>query len=196
MSSSTGIRKSETSLTSIDHSYITKCFSRIGWLEQQIRLLDPNFDLSRGPHVDQDSLGGSSSLAWPSHRSPSATEGGTPSHAPPSNSESGALAAGKRPYDSVENSEIERPLSFEARSVAMDLGMLSLHSDSRQKHYLGSSSGLLFMKLIGAGAGIQASGSVPSTFPASAHRRRVSSHRPSGEIYNSLYSSLEKVISK
>lgn len=103
------------------------------------------------------------------------------------------MDTGKRPYDSVENSEVERPLSFEARSVAIDLGMLSLHSDSRQKHYLGSSSALLFMKVIGAGAEVKASGPV-SSFPATAHRRRVSSHRPSGEIYHSLYSSLKKVI--
>ena len=106
------------------------------------------------------------------------------------------MVTGKRPYDSVEKSEIERPLSFEARSVATDLGMLSLHSDSRQKHYLGSSSGLLFMKLIGASTEVLGSGPVPSTFPATAHRRHVSSHRPSGEIYHSLYSSLEKVIMK
>lgn len=199
MSSSTGKRNSEASLTSIGHSYITQCFSRIKWLEQQIRLLDPNFDLSKGPHVDTDSSEGSSSLPWPLHCSPSATEGGAPSYAPSSNADAvnvpGIMTTGKRPYDSVENSEIERPLSFEARSVAIDLGMLSLHSDSRQKHYLGSSSGLLFVKLIGAGAEAQASSPV-STFPATAHRRRVSPHRPSGEIYHSLYSSLEKVILK
>lgn len=58
---------------------------------------------------------------------------------------------GKRSFASMEEQEVERPVSVEARSVAIDLGMLSLHSDSRQKHYLGSSSGLLFMKLIGAG---------------------------------------------
>jgi hypothetical protein len=32
----------------------------------------------------------------------------------------------------------------------MNLGMLSLNVDSPQKHYLGSSSGLLFTNLIGA----------------------------------------------
>jgi hypothetical protein len=40
--------------------------------------------------------------------------------------------------------------SVEARSVAIDLGMISLHSDSRQQSYLGSSLGLLFSGLIGA----------------------------------------------
>lgn len=38
----------------------------------------------------------------------------------------------------------------QAHSVAVNLGMLSLNSDSPQKHYLGSSSGLLFTHLIGA----------------------------------------------
>lgn len=37
-----------------------------------------------------------------------------------------------------------------ARTIAMDLGMLSLNSDLPQKHYLGSSSGRLFTDLIGA----------------------------------------------
>jgi hypothetical protein len=40
----------------------------------------------------------------------------------------------------------------EARSVALDLGLLTLNSDSRQTHYLGTSSGRLFTRLIGAGS--------------------------------------------
>lgn len=37
-----------------------------------------------------------------------------------------------------------------ARTISTNLGMLSLGSDSHQKHYLGSSSGLFFSDLIGA----------------------------------------------
>lgn len=40
--------------------------------------------------------------------------------------------------------------SEQAQTVSMNLGMLSLNSDSLQKHYIGSSSGLLFTHLIGA----------------------------------------------
>lgn len=42
----------------------------------------------------------------------------------------------------------------------MSLGMLSLNSDSSQKHYLGSSSGLLFTDLIGASPSTDISGDV------------------------------------
>ena len=56
----------------------------------------------------------------------------------------------KRSYSFAAESEKERHFSDDVRSVAMDLGMLSLNTDSRQRHYLGSSSGLLFTRLIEA----------------------------------------------
>ena len=48
----------------------------------------------------------------------------------------------KRPADTGE------PFSEKAHSVAMNLGLLSLNSDSSQKAYLGSSSGVLFANLV------------------------------------------------
>jgi hypothetical protein len=48
--------------------------------------------------------------------------------------------------------QLQEPFAAEARSVALDLGLLSLGSDSRQLHYLGSSSGRLFTSLIGMGS--------------------------------------------
>ncbi|XHG08636.1 hypothetical protein AWENTII_011730 [Aspergillus wentii] len=99
----------------------------------------------------------------------------------------------KRSHASMEESEAERPLSVEARSVAIDLGMLSLHSDSRQKHYLGSSSGLLFTNLIGVDSEGQASSPVSSSSTSTAHPRRLAPLRPpSGESYQSLYARLGK----
>lgn len=173
-------------------SYIVKCCSRIKWLEQKIRALDPSFDLTKGPQIDADLFEGSS-LPWPPHQSPSSAVSDTPPRAASSTEMASAVegpATGKRSHASMEESEIERPPSVEARTVAMDLGMLSLQSDSRQKHYLGSSSGLLFMKLIGAGADVQTSGPAPS--PATRRLRRMSSpHRPSG-VYQSLYAGLER----
>ena len=41
-----------------------------------------------------------------------------------------------------------RSVEEDTRSVALDLGLLSLNSDSRQVHYLGSSSGSLFASLL------------------------------------------------
>lgn len=122
-----------------------------------------------------------------------------PSHALSFNPQASAdedparLATGKRSYDSLEEPTLEQPLSVEAHSVAMDLGMISLHSDSRQKHYLGSSSGLLFMKLIGVGAAVQPSS--PSSFaPTTASSRNIiSRHRPREDTYYPLYSNLKKV---
>lgn len=40
----------------------------------------------------------------------------------------------------------------DTRSVAIDLGLLSLNSDSQQLHYVGSSSGSLFASLVQSGA--------------------------------------------
>lgn len=56
---------------------------------------------------------------------------------------------GKRSFSSMIEEQQVRPFANEARSVAIDLGMLSLNSDSRQTHYLGASSGRLFTSLIG-----------------------------------------------
>ena len=131
-------------------SYIVKCCSRIKWLDQNIRALDPSFDLAKGPQIDASLFEGSW-LPWPSHQSPSSVVSDTSHHAVSLSTEMASAVerptTGKRTHASMEESEIERPPFVEARTVATDLGMLSLQSDSRQKHYLGSSSGMLFMKL-------------------------------------------------
>lgn len=41
----------------------------------------------------------------------------------------------------------DKSIDHDARSVALELGLLSLNTDSRQMHYLGSSSGTLFAPL-------------------------------------------------
>ena len=56
----------------------------------------------------------------------------------------------KRPYERSTSSDNEESLQEGAHSVAVNLGMLTLNSDSSQKHYLGSSSGILFSNLIAA----------------------------------------------
>jgi hypothetical protein len=56
----------------------------------------------------------------------------------------------KRSADAAGPSDHDSAFPERAHSVTVNLGMLSLNSDSPQKHYLGSSSGLLFANLIGA----------------------------------------------
>lgn len=55
----------------------------------------------------------------------------------------------KRSHASITEDDNNQDFNTEARSVALDLGRLSLNADSREKHYLGSSSGLIFSYLIG-----------------------------------------------
>ena len=99
-------------------------------------------------------------------------------------------ASSKRSYSMTEGPEVEQP-------IFVELGMLSLHSDSRQKHYLGSSSGLLFTRLIGIDSerSSTASPEVVSTSSRSGHRRRLASGRSqSREAYQALYDRLREVI--
>lgn len=59
----------------------------------------------------------------------------------------------KRPLPSVHSrSNRESSVEQDTRSVALDLGLLSLNSDSRQLHYLGSSSGSLLASLVRTGS--------------------------------------------
>lgn len=71
----------------------------------------------------------------------------------------------KRSADTSMRSDRDDSFPERAHSVAVNLGMLSLNSDSPQKHYLGSSSGLLFTNLLGASP--SSAGSTP---------RRASDH--------------------
>lgn len=58
----------------------------------------------------------------------------------------------KRPISSIQDpSNRESSVEQDTRSVALDLGLLSLNTDSRQLHYLGSSSGSLLASLVQAG---------------------------------------------
>ncbi|KAL4926351.1 transcription factor domain-containing protein [Aspergillus undulatus] len=156
---------------SIPRDYATRCHARIQWLEQQIKALDPDFDLSQGPQLAPSSSDAASDSSHPREPQPISTR--------------------KRPYAAVQASnsnEVSAPTpAAEARSVAVDLGMLSLHSDSRQKHYLGSSSGLFFTNLIGAQANALAS--PVSTLAGPYQSNRKSSHPPV-DAYHLLHRTL------
>ncbi|PWY74512.1 hypothetical protein BO94DRAFT_474531 [Aspergillus sclerotioniger CBS 115572] len=168
----------------IPRNFITQCCARIRWLEQQIQILDPEFDLTKGPSVNgtQVDMSSQSSPGIPNNNPPSMSETQPQNHDKP--------ITGKRTYDSVEGLELDRPLPAEASSVANVLGMLSLHSDSRQQHYMGSSSGLLFTKLIGAGRETQETSHISHT--ETTYGERSSASQISMTAYHSLYWTLAK----
>ncbi|KAG9249811.1 uncharacterized protein F5Z01DRAFT_441282 [Emericellopsis atlantica] len=124
-------------------SFVNAARARIQWLENVVRERLPDFDLLSGPQVESAIL-------------------------PPNTSAERQGVSPQDPGDlSVSNSEVSQPsrkrsaepsrqpdhdtlFPERARTIAMNLGMLSLNSDFPQKHYLGSSSGRLFTDLIGA----------------------------------------------
>ncbi|KAE8367069.1 hypothetical protein BDV27DRAFT_143089 [Aspergillus caelatus] len=179
---------------SIPRDFITRCYARINWLEQRLKEIDPQFDLSQGPAVDMTSADETTTP----HR-PAISTSGTGqehAHAPPPVLESvdhplvEGTTSSKRSYSMTEGPEVEQP-------IFVELGMLSLHSDSRQKHYLGSSSGLLFTRLIGIDSerSSTASPELVSTSSRSGHRRRLAPGRSqSREAYQALYDRLREVI--
>ncbi|KAE8347499.1 hypothetical protein BDV24DRAFT_173315 [Aspergillus arachidicola] len=181
----------ETALVQV---FITRCYARINWLEQKLKEIDPQFDLSQGPAVDMTSADETTTPCRPA-TSTSGT-GQERAHAPSPVLESAdhplleATMSSKRSYSMAEGPEVEQP-------IFVELGMLSLHSDSRQKHYLGSSSGLLFTRLIGLDSrrSSTASPEFVSACSRSGHRRRLAPGRSqSREAYQALYDRLREVI--
>lgn len=135
----------------IPRDFTANARARIAWLEEQLRRHAPHVSLDDGTKVDaglQDVAAAPATLpSWPPE----------PETVP-----------SKRPFDVAQSQNLsqEKPFATEARSVALDLGLLSLGSDSRQLHYLGTSSGRLFTSLIGVdlpeNAGHEQSGTTPN----------------------------------
>ncbi|RAH79712.1 hypothetical protein BO86DRAFT_449496 [Aspergillus japonicus CBS 114.51] len=173
---------------SIPRDYAVRCHARIEWLEEQLLLLDPEFDLSRAPPIDQSVMPNTvlrrTSSATPTGNSEFLPQ--TPAHLP--STEHSELPASC--VQQAAEKEAATP-SAEARSVAMDLGMLSLHSDSRQKYYLGSSSGLFFTKLIGADSPLSPATST-SSYGTRGNSKRRTVPGPSPEAYRVLYNKLRR----
>jgi hypothetical protein len=124
---------------SIPRDFAASARARIDWLEEQLRRHAPQVNLEDGPKIDlrfQEAANAPTTLETRSGE-PEATA------SPP-----------KRTFDATQEDAQpqEQPFATEARSVALDLGLLSLSSDSRQLHYLGTSSGRLFTSLIGLGS--------------------------------------------
>ncbi|CAG7921769.1 unnamed protein product [Penicillium olsonii] len=161
---------------SIPRDFAIKCGARIQWLEDALRSLNPDFDLTQGPRVNMEFIETLSSReSHPNETSIREEE-----------------SVNKRSHSTMEDSEVGSPLSIKARSVAIDLGMLSLQSDSRQQHYLGSSSGLLFTKLVGLDSEFQSPKDTVALNGIVKARR--SPPRIPTEKLKSIYKSLSKEI--
>jgi hypothetical protein len=122
-------------------SFVSAARERIRWLEGIIKERLPDVDLRSGPQVDP-----SSDPTAPSQdkRIPEDVDGSISSIPPV------PTVSRKRSAEASGQSDQDESFPERAHSVAVNLGMLSLNIDSPQKHYLGSSSGLLFTNLIGA----------------------------------------------
>lgn len=127
--------------------------------------------------------------------SPGAQDVIQPPKAPPSEV---PIPTSKRTYSSISEYPLQEGFADEARSVALDLGLLTLNSDSRQTHYLGTSSGRLFTSLIGAGSPEAAltarSGRTPDhpPFHSPGNNRPIAHDKKSKESYRLLYDALRK----
>ncbi|GAA85119.1 Zn(II)2Cys6 transcription factor [Aspergillus luchuensis IFO 4308] len=152
----------------------------------KIKLLDPDFDLTKGPSVNM----GENELTLPSSSGVSDCANAVTTMLETDTQSRDKPATRKRPYDLVEDPEPDQTPRAEASSVANAFGMLSLHSDSRQQHYMGSSSGLLFTKLIGVDRDTQVSS--PSSNSETSKYGRHSTSQALKQGYRSLYQSLTR----
>lgn len=148
--------------------------ARIAWLEDIIRTQLPHVNLDDGPRIPaiaghdttgafDGGVGGDSTNTGFGH---SPCVPGPPeialhngdfqasNNAPRINPNTYPPRGQKRQASNMdESSGRETSVEDDTRSVALDLGLLSLNSESRQVHYFGSSSGSLFASLCQAGKG-------------------------------------------
>ncbi|KAL5452703.1 hypothetical protein PMIN06_005884 [Paraphaeosphaeria minitans] len=123
---------------SIPRDFAANARARIDWLEEQLRRHAPHVNMDEGPKVDL--------------RFQEATNPGEVPETMTVETEDTASPPKRNFAATQEQVPHDQPFATEARSVALDLGLLSLSSDSRQLHYLGTSSGRLFTSLIGLGS--------------------------------------------
>ncbi|KAH6708929.1 hypothetical protein BKA61DRAFT_696904 [Leptodontidium sp. MPI-SDFR-AT-0119] len=110
--------------------------ARIAWLEDIIRTQLPHINIDDGPFFTATT-----------YSDVPAALSIEPRSMPPK--QSPLLSRPRRPLSNLYRSAIrETSVEQDTRSVALDLGLLSLNPESRQVHYLGSSSGSLFASLL------------------------------------------------
>lgn len=148
-------------LAHIHHSFSTDCIRRIQWLEQIIQTHLPHVDLSAGPKLDGSSQA-VLDIADPKLISTESTAvsketlearsslGIAPEIASTTSSQSLDGASSEPQPDCWESPPGDSTIANEVRAVAHSLGQVSLHEDSRQTYYMGTSTGILFAHLVGA----------------------------------------------
>ena len=158
-------RAQPSSLTNLHRSFSADCIRRIQWLEQIIHTHLPQIDLSTGPKLD----GSTKALLDSTPAQPKSTKGTksasktkpqvessfTTSHetiTAPGPSQPFDCATSQSQPDCWESPPGDSNIANEVRAVAQSLGQVSLHEDSRQTYYLGTSTGILFAHLVGASA--------------------------------------------
>ncbi|KAK1676443.1 hypothetical protein BDP55DRAFT_104585 [Colletotrichum godetiae] len=161
---------SQNSRLLVPRNFASAARARIQWLEEIIKRRLPDVDIASGPQIDafpdpkgsavvgggdhdEDNISTSSPRSGRGCSQP-VPVGGTTSLG------SQRIGGLKRTAEAAGSNEHDEEFPDRAHSVARNLGMLSLNSDSDQKHYLGSSSGVLFTNLIGASP--SSAGSTPA----------------------------------
>lgn len=111
----------------------------------------PDFDLTAGPQIDASAPAGDSQHVSVTNNNATDQQSQRQTDRQLDTVDSGIQRSSrKRVVDEIDESDQDDSITEGAQSVATNLGMLSLNSDSSQRHYIGSSSGLLFTALIGA----------------------------------------------
>ncbi|KAF4466229.1 Pyrimidine pathway regulatory 1 [Fusarium albosuccineum] len=183
---------SQNSNIVIPRNFVGAARARIQWLENIIKERAPDVDLRSGPQIEPTPELDGRSL------DDGGNEEGETSITPTPTASSPVLQRISRKRSADVSGQPDHDGSFpeRAHSVAVNLGMLSLNSDSPQKHYLGSSSGLLFTNLIGASP--SSAGSTPQGVSENANAGD-SEWQDTGvspdynkAYYQALYASLQK----
>jgi len=140
------------------HSYTASATSRIAWLEDIIRTQLPHVSINDGSFFTAATQPEAPIPSYiPSGQPPVLSEpiGGSQAELRSVSTEAAQSSSRldprgrKRPLSNLYAPENrETSVEQDTRSVALDLGLLSLNAESRQVHYLGSSSGSLFASLL------------------------------------------------
>jgi len=129
---------------------VAQAQARIAWLENIITQNLPSIDLAAGPTADLkfavESYNTIQEVAFEGNSATDRASDTSDNTLSPQTSRSN-----KRGHSLVTDSDRDESFHAKARSVAHDLGRLSLNADSQEKRYLGSSSGLMFSYLLRPG---------------------------------------------
>ncbi|EXF75657.1 hypothetical protein CFIO01_04590 [Colletotrichum fioriniae PJ7] len=150
---------SQNSRLLVPRNFASAARARIQWLEEIIKQRLPDVDIAGGPQIDAfPDPKGSGVVGGGDHDEDNISTSsprsgrGCSQPVPVGGTNLGSQRTGslKRTAEAAGSNDHDEEFPDRAHSVARNLGMLSLNSDSDQKHYLGSSSGVLFTNLIGA----------------------------------------------